>query len=251
MAKGSVRALGYVGITSSELEQWEKFATDLLGMETIRGDHDGAEVLHLKVDGRGSRLAVHRAEDDHLAYLGWEVAGKYDLQDLVDAVEATGVTVEHVDASEARSRGVLELARFEDPAGTPVEVFYGQHSDFRFASPLGIEFVTDPCGLGHVMLSVDAFDECVDFYCNVLGFRVSDFADLDGVRATFLRCNDRHHSLALRDAGLNRPDCRFPAVSPSSLDARGHPPRRCRASPGSMRRTWICNQSKPRPALQR
>ena len=116
---------------------------------------------------------MHRAEDDHLAYLGWEVAGRYDLQVLVDAVEATGVTVEHVDASEARSRGVLELVRFQDPAGTPVEVFYGQHSDFRFASPLGIEFVTDPCGLGHVMLSVNAFDECVDFYCNVLGFRVT------------------------------------------------------------------------------
>jgi len=209
MAKGSVRALGYVGITSSELERWQKFATDFLGAEVIHRANDDLEVLHLKVDGRMWRLAVHRAEDDHLAYLGWEVAGKYDLQVLVDAVGATGVTVEYVDASEARSRGVLQLARFQDPAGTPVEVFYGQHSDFRFASPLGIEFVTDPYGLGHVMLSVNAFDECVDFYCNVLGFRVSDFADLEGVRATFLRCNDRHHSLALREAVSTDPTVSF------------------------------------------
>jgi len=197
MTTGSVRALGYVGITSSQLEKWATFANDLLGVEVIHHANDGLEVLHLKADGRAWRLAVHGAEDDQLAYVGWEVAGKYDLQVLVDAVEAAGVSVEHVDPREARSRGVLDLVRFQDPAGTPVEIFYGQHCDFRFASPLGIEFVTDPCGLGHVMLLVSAFDECVDFYCNVLGFRVSDFADLGGVRATFLRCNDRHHSLAL------------------------------------------------------
>ena len=142
---------------------------------------------------------MHGAEDDRLAYMGWEVAGKYDLQVLVDAVEAAGVRSSTSTRGKRRSRGVLELARFQDPAGTPVEIFYGQHCDFRFASPLGIEFVTDPYGLGHVMLSVSAYDECVDFYCNVLGFRVSDFADLEGVRATFLRCNGRHHSLALRE----------------------------------------------------
>ena len=117
MAKGSVRALGYVGITSSELEQWEKFATDFLGMEAIRRDNDGAEVLHLKVDGRRWRLAVHRAEDDHLAYLGWEVAGKYDLQVLVDAVEATGVTVEHVDGVKRDPVAFSNSPAFRTPLG--------------------------------------------------------------------------------------------------------------------------------------
>ena len=150
--------------------------------------------------------------DEGLAYVGWEVAGKHDLEVLVDAVEAAGTTVKRVDASEARSRGVVELVRFEDPAGTPLEVFYGQHYDFQFTSPLGMQFVTDPCGLGHVFLSVTEFDECVDFYCGALGFKVSDFADLGPVQATFLRCNPRHHSLALRDA-----------ASPGPTEAAGQP----------------------------
>ena len=59
MTTGSVRALGYVGITSSELEQWATFATDLLGVEVIHQANDGLEVLHLKADGRAWRLAVH------------------------------------------------------------------------------------------------------------------------------------------------------------------------------------------------
>jgi 2,3-dihydroxybiphenyl 1,2-dioxygenase len=209
MTKGTVRALGYLGITTPNLDAWAQFATRLVGMQAIGGAENDLGALYLKVDGRMWRLAVHEAEDEGLAYVGWEVAGKYDLQILVDAVEATGATVKYADASEAQSRGVVELVRFQDPAGTPIEVFYGQHCDYQFASPLGIEFVTDPCGFGHVMLSVTAYDECVDFYCNALGFRVSDFADLGGVRATFLRCNPRHHSLALRDASLADPTSPF------------------------------------------
>ena len=199
-ANGSVRALGYLGITTPDLDAWERFATDVVGTETIRRTEDGHDVLYLKIDERTWRLAVHEGPDEALAYVGWEVAGKHDLEALVDAVEATGATVKRVDASDARARGVVELVRFEDPAGTPLEAFYGHDYDFRFTSPLGMQFVTDPCGLGHVFISVTEFDECVDFYCSALGFKVSDFADLGPVHVTFLRCNPRHHSLALRDA---------------------------------------------------
>jgi len=52
-------------------------------------------------------------------------------------------------------------------------------------------------GLGHVLLTVADTQRAHDFYTGVLGFRLSDWVNIDEhVRLCFLRCNERHHSLA-------------------------------------------------------
>jgi 2,3-dihydroxy-p-cumate/2,3-dihydroxybenzoate 3,4-dioxygenase len=54
-------------------------------------------------------------------------------------------------------------------------------------------------GIGHLVLRSDAYRDCVAFWRNVLGFRVSDEID---ERISFLRCfpNPLHHSLAIGQA---------------------------------------------------
>ena len=51
-----------------------------------------------------------------------------------------------------------------------------------------------PLKLGHVAYRVDDVQKTVKFYCDVLGFRVSDWhAD----HFAFLRCNTDHHTVIL------------------------------------------------------
>jgi catechol 2,3-dioxygenase-like lactoylglutathione lyase family enzyme len=51
--------------------------------------------------------------------------------------------------------------------------------------------------LGHVLLTVADTQRSHDFYTGVLGFRLSDWVNVDdNVRLCFLRCNERHHSMA-------------------------------------------------------
>jgi 2,3-dihydroxybiphenyl 1,2-dioxygenase len=99
----------------------------------------------------------------------------------------------------------LGLVRFLDPNGIPSELYYGPLVRFeeRFTSPRVIEgFEAGELGLGHIVISVEDLRESLRFYRDLLGMRVSDFIRLDvgsGRRVTvaFLRCNPRHHSVAL------------------------------------------------------
>jgi biphenyl-2,3-diol 1,2-dioxygenase len=62
-------------------------------------------------------------------------------------------------------------------------------------------FVTGDQGAGHIVLSASDIHNCVRFYCDGLGFRVSDTIDMRfgdaKLTMVFLHCNPRHHTLAL------------------------------------------------------
>jgi 2,3-dihydroxy-p-cumate/2,3-dihydroxybenzoate 3,4-dioxygenase len=78
-----------------------------------------------------------------------------------------------------------------DPNGLIVELF----TEFQeYAEPPHLEI--RPVDLVHPFIATTKFDECLDFYTNVLGFQPSDH--IVG-STTFLRSEDRyHHSLALQ-----------------------------------------------------
>lgn len=196
----TVSALGYIGYRTHMLDDWMSLATDILGMEARRGTTDAGEGVLLRLDERSVRLLLEPATTaEELAFVGWETASEEALYQTVRAIEDAGVAVKNGSETEARNRGVAGLVRFDDPAGTPTELFWGQHNEYTFRSPLDTRFVTGPLGLGHVVLLVPSFAETLDFYIRVLGFRVSDVTRVGPVGLTFLHCNARHHSLALGD----------------------------------------------------
>jgi catechol 2,3-dioxygenase-like lactoylglutathione lyase family enzyme len=60
-------------------------------------------------------------------------------------------------------------------------------------------------GLGHIVLNVDrpdTIDRLMTFYCDLLGFRLTDYYFKPFV-ARFLHINPRHHSLAFIQTGKN------------------------------------------------
>ncbi len=193
----SVSQLGYVGISAKDVDVWERFATETLGLQVSGKEPDGT--LFLRMDEYQYRIAIHPTGKDDLAYLGWQVSGEQQLHEMADQLKAAGITVVQADREEAKARKVEGLIKFDDPEGTATEIFFDPPITFDnpFNSPRPISgFVTGDQGLGHVVMFVKDLDRGVRFYRDVLGMRISDF-----IRSlAFFHCNSRHHSVALIEA---------------------------------------------------
>ncbi len=198
----AVSSLGYLGLGVKNLEAWEQFATEVLGLQSAGIGKDG--VLRLRMDEHACRFALHRDDRDDIAYAGWEVADAAALGAIAERLRAGGVEVEAGSREMAAARGVAELIRFSDPDGVTGEAFYGPSVEFErpFHSPRAISgFKTGDQGLGHIVIAAKDVERSVRFYCDLLGFRISDFIEMKigsmGFTMAFLHCNPRHHTLAL------------------------------------------------------
>ena len=89
------------------------------------------------------------------------------------------------------------MLTFEDPKGTVMEVF--KRADFSHQKFQAKGIV--PHKLGHVAFHVTDVKQATKFYCDVLGFRESDWM---GDFFSFLRCGPDHHTINLMQTGSNR-----------------------------------------------
>lgn len=228
-----ILALGYLGLEVSDLEAWKVFVRDDLGVQcTERGDG----TIDLRVDAYASRIRLYQGPRDDLAYAGLEVRDTAALASLAERLAAAGVAVETVNADEARDRRVHRMIRFSDPEGNVHEAFFGalQKADDPFVSPRGVSFKTGRQGLGHVVLSCRDKPAMMTFFLETLGFRLSDHISTEVVpgrplEISFMRCNGRHHSLALAPIPIAKKIVHL-MLEVTSLDDVGRALHRCLAS---------------------
>ena len=190
-----IRGLGYIGINARDVQRWRQYA-ERLGTMAVGGPGG----LDLRIDERPFRVAVSETEAaEGLAFTVWEVADTAALDCAADQLRAAGSTVRSASDGDARARQVRGLVRTTDPGGFELELFHGPILDHvPFLSPAGVSrFVTGGLGMGHIVLGTPNMAEMVGFYTKVLGFRVSDYWRPEDQDIVFLRCNERHHSLAL------------------------------------------------------
>ena len=194
-----LKSLCYIGITSSLLDEWSQFACGLLGMQKVDTARAG---LAFRMDDRRQRLLVDRDSSDGLGFLGWEVERRDDLDTLAARLEAHDVRVTRASGALAVQRRVADMITFEDPEGNQVEVFWKPEvtSDpFMPGRPIS-GFRTGALGVGHAVLHVVSVEQLMPFYCDLLGFRVSDYG-LQPYPVYFFHLNARHHSFAMVGSG--------------------------------------------------
>jgi 2,3-dihydroxybiphenyl 1,2-dioxygenase len=194
-----IKALGYIGIKSSQLDQWGRMATDLLGMQRV---DRGGKVNAYRMDDRKQRLIVDGSSDGGLSVMGWEVATSAELDRLAGRLDDHGVKVTRGSRALADERHVCELISFSDPADNPLEAFAGPETasdPFRPGRPIS-GFRTGALGMGHAVLNVDDVEVLLPFYRDLLGFKVSDFG-LTPYKLYFFHVNGRHHSVAMVGSG--------------------------------------------------
>ena len=211
-----ISGFGYLGIGVSDMERWRAFATDgVLGFEEIEVGDDGT--AYYRIDEYHHRFALHPTGEDDAVYIGWEVPTRQDLDEVASRLTHAGVVVTPGTEAEKANRKVVDLIKFKDPSGIPLEVFHGGlqlwEKPFRPSRAIsGFKTKTEigePMGLGHMVLFCKSLDETVAFWRDVLGFKISDYIDLSYVMpglgtAVFFHCNPRHHSVAFVEMDVPR-----------------------------------------------
>ena len=222
-----LKSLGYITISTNDVDRWRQFAFGVLGFAEGKGPDLSA--LYLRTDERAARLIVVPGETDRVLAVGWEVRDHPALQRVKAALDAAEVPFKQLSVDEAETRRVEEVITFEDPAGTAVEVFHSAVLDHSpVITPFGARFVTGDQGMGHVVVPATDPDGLFDFYTDVLGFRsrgafrVPLPKEFGPVRVRFLGINERHHSLAIVPAAHQRdPRLVHIMVEVDTLDAVG------------------------------
>ena len=195
----AISALGYIGIRSDKDQDWSDFAGTLLGMQEV---DRGGKTQAFRMDDRTQRLVISDEPGDTLAFIGWEVERKEDLDAYAARLDAAGTRVEIGSAALADRRFVEALIHFQDPAGNRIELVWNpMQADTPFVPGRPIDgFVTGPVGMGHAVLHVSDPEPLVAFYRDVLGFGLSDYG-LKPVPLYFFHVNGRHHSFAIIGSG--------------------------------------------------
>ncbi len=200
----SVLALGYVGVSSKEMEDWASYGPRQLGVQRV---DQSRSTIAFRMDDRRQRIIVNERSSDGIGFLGWEVADRVALDELASRLEAAEVKVSRAPRTLADERHVSDLIVFEDPIGTRLEAFYGAEiATNPFVPGRSISgFRTGPLGLGHVVFGVESSEivhRMLPFYRDLLGFRLTDYYS-EPFEAKFLHVNQRHHSLAFVEMGKN------------------------------------------------
>lgn len=200
--------LGYVSIGVSDATAWQRFAFEFLAVDTIPSSGCEGDLL-LRMDDHAFRYLLRPSGEDDLRELGWEVANRNELDIIRERLVARGVTFESREFDAEQVLDAMDFIVFDDPDGLRSVVYTAPHLP---KAPVDLRrghrgFVTGEQGSGHVVLAVKSMLETIDFYTDVLDFRVSDYICRDGSvggpPATFLHCNPRHHTLAFSQG--NRP----------------------------------------------
>ncbi len=196
-----VSRLAYLGANATDLAAWRKYSTEVLGLEIGSDSRD--RLLYLRADERHHRLSIHAAENDDVAYVGWELTSHAALEAAASVLESSSIRVVAGTPAELVERRVLEMAWFICPyTGVRMEVTFGNetvfHPGFKPTRDLS-GFLTGDLGLGHFVLYTSDVQAASAFYMRTLGFGLSDWVvSPEGARlAAFLHCNPRHHSMAL------------------------------------------------------
>ena len=195
----NLQALGYVGIRTRKLEDWQAYAGRFLGMQLV---DQSRTTLAFRMDDRKQRVVIEQGETDAPSFYGWEVESAAALDALSSHLEKSAVAVARGSAALAAERRVADLIVFHDPLGNRLEAFHGAElASDAFKPGRSISgFRTGPLGMGHAVLTAARLDQVIPFYTDILGFRLSDYI-LRPFTAYFFHLNPRHHSLAFVDTG--------------------------------------------------
>jgi len=178
-----VNGLGYVALTVPDLEASIDFYQ---------------RVGHLRITERGKKTAFLSGRSEHhwlrlderdtsgLARIAFELTGRAAIDEVVNRLDARGVAWKAID--DLQGDRVVDAIRFCDPDGFEIELF---------AAPVSLSvpvetFVKMDCLLHAVWLVADPV-ESAQFYCDVLGFKESDWIERIAV---FMRSANRYHHSA-------------------------------------------------------
>jgi catechol 2,3-dioxygenase-like lactoylglutathione lyase family enzyme len=186
-----VRKIAHAAYEMPDVDKQIEYYTDILGLTLVERTKDAA-YLASTVDHHS--VILSKGAEAKCLRLGFQIAPDDDLGEFERQVQGHGIKTERKKDPEPT---ISDVVTFADPKGTVMEVFKrGEFAGQRFPTK-GVV----PHKLGHVAFHCADVKTVTNFYCDVLGFRVSDWM---GDFFSFLRCGPDHHTINLMETGTNR-----------------------------------------------
>ena len=199
--------LGYLVLEVPEPDTLDGVLADVVGLAP--GEPSGSGERTWRNDDRASRLIVRRGPANDAIAVGFEAVDAAAFDSTVASLEGLGLDVEE---ASGHQRPAQRLVRTTAPWGVDVEVALGlARAPAPFTSALVPGgFLTEGVGFGHAVFATTAFDESHAFLIDGLGFRQSDWLEMEiaegiELEVRFYHCNARHHTVALARAPFDLP----------------------------------------------
>ena len=191
--------LGYIALNVSDLARSKYFYETLWGLELTEVGNESE--LYFRCTGDHHNIVLYKGAKPGLKRLAWEMESEADLDELASALTRSGAQIREVDRKECVVLHQGRSIRFSDPfTGATHEYYADMH---RLGGKPWVPTHTKIQRVGHVVLRTPRYEEALDFYQQVLNFRVSDKL---GNLTTFMRCfpNPYHHSLGLSNGSSGK-----------------------------------------------
>jgi catechol 2,3-dioxygenase-like lactoylglutathione lyase family enzyme len=182
-----VKRAGHSTLTTPDIGRMIDYFTRIVGLSLIAREKDRA-ILATKSGLEA--IALERGDVADAPRLSFQIAPDSDLADVAARLNEAGIKCER---RHDITPGIRQALAFKDPKGTTLEIF----ADAAFAADDDDFTGVMPLKLGHIAYQCPDVAGMVKFYCDMLGFRVSDWRSNF---FAFLRCSRDHHTVNfLRD----------------------------------------------------
>jgi 2,3-dihydroxy-p-cumate/2,3-dihydroxybenzoate 3,4-dioxygenase len=184
-----VNKLSYVSLAVPEFEVERDFLKGIWGLTETGGDDEKAYFAS-QAGGQDHMIRLRRGTDKRMDSVGFGAPDRAGVDKLALRLREQGVKLIS-EPGNLTSPGGGYGFRFFDADGRTVEVA-ADVATRPSALPAGKPGV--PVSLSHVVFFTPDVQKTAAFYIDALGFKASDWLDDFMV---FLRCNEKHHCLAL------------------------------------------------------
>jgi catechol-2,3-dioxygenase len=205
MSYARVTGLRSVELGVVDLNRSADFYSQVWGLQEVTGDGD---TIYLRATGPEHHVLILR-QRPKASLLGVHFAApNRDAVDQLHArAKAYGADVQNAPAALTRTAGGGYGFAFRTPEGQPLSISadVAQHPDF-------VRDRSKPTKLTHVVLNSARISDEINFFMDLLGFRLSDSTHM----MEFIRCCSDHHSIAL--ARGNGPSLNHMAYEMQNID---------------------------------
>lgn len=184
-----VTEIRYVGYGVANFDAEVTYYTEVWGLERVPSD-DGMAWFKTQGHDEHHVVRLRRADENRIDVIALAADTRADVDALAARAEKAGCRMVHAPRNLATPGGGYGC-RFFSPDGLQFEI----SSDVARGTSRPIaRWEGIPVKISHIVLHSPKHAELVAFFCDVLGFKVSDWL---GDFMCFLRCNNAHHRFAI------------------------------------------------------
>ncbi len=190
--------IAYLVIESMKLDDWRRFLKQGIGMHL---ESEGDEHLAFRMDAHARRLMVQKGKAEDVIAIGLQLRDQATMEIVLERLASRNIAIEHISGKQAEQRGANLIVRIRGPKAITLDIFVDAKTSDASLNMLASGFSTGNSGMGHVAITSRLPEKMQRFWQDIFDARVSDHVSqaLGGVMldVTFLRLNERHHSVAI------------------------------------------------------